>query len=166
MKIAYAIAATMLGAVSLAAVAAPPCCAEEDFRGVGQSPDGVRIQLTEVRRISPNDIRVAWTLTNTTRKPQLLTKGNGGAWSDKYKLAYDAKLTDATARVLMKVAKDDKGHLLAAEHGPDLRAGGIVLGAGKTITTWAKFIAPPTTSVVSVDLPGATMPWENVAVMN
>ena len=164
MKIAYSITATLLGAASLAVFAATPCCDEEDFRGVGQSPDGVKIQLTEVKRTSPSDIRVTWTLKNPTQKPQLLTKGTGGAWSDKYKLAYDANLIDATGRVRMKVAKDNKGHLIAAEHTPDHRAGGIVLGAGKTMTTWAKFIAPETTSAVSVDLPGATMPWENVPV--
>ena len=164
MKFAYGIITTLLGAASLAVFAAAPCCEEEDFRGVGQAPDGVKIQLTEVKRISPNDIRVTWTLKNTTQKAQLLTKGTGGSWSDKYKLAYDANLTDAAVRVRMKVAKDNKGHLLAAEHTPDHRAGGIVLGAGKTMTTWAKFIAPETTTAVSVDLPGATLPWENVAV--
>jgi hypothetical protein len=124
----------------------------------------VKIQLTEVKRISPNDIRVVWTLKNTIDKPQILTKGNGGAWSDKFKLAYDANLTGMAARVRMKVAKDDKGNLLAAAQTPDLRAGGIVLGAGKTMTMWAKFVAPETTTSVSVDLPGATMPWENIAV--
>jgi hypothetical protein len=164
MKIVYGIAATLLGAASLAAFAATPCCEEEDFRGVGQSPEGVKIQLAEVKRTSPNDIRVTWTLKNTTQKPQLLTKGTGGSWADKYKLAYDANLLDAAARVRMKVAKDDKGRLIAAEHTPDHRAGGIVLGAGKTMTTWAKFIAPEATTAVSVDLPGATMPWENIAV--
>jgi hypothetical protein len=164
MRIAYGIIATLLSAASVAVFAATPCCEEEDFQGVGQSPDGVKIQLTEVTRISPHDIRVTWTLKNTTQKPQLLTKGTGGSWSDKYKLAYDANLTDVKARVRMKVAKDDKGNLLAAAHIPDHRAGGIVLGAGKTMTTWAKFIAPETTTAVSVDLPGATMPWENIVV--
>ena len=164
MKIAHSMTATLLGAASLTVFAAAPCCEEEDFRGVGQSPDGVKIQLTEVKRISPDDIRVTWTLKNTTQKPQLLTKGTGAAWADKYKLAYDANLIDAAARLRMKVAKDNKGHLIAAEHTPDHRAGGIVLGPGKTITTWAKFVAPENTTMVSVDLPGATMPWENVAV--
>jgi len=166
MRIAYGIIATLLSAASLTVFAAAPCCEEEDFRGVGQSPDGVKIQLTEVTRISPQDIRVTWTLKNTTQKPQLLTKGTGGSWADKWKLAYDANLTDVKARVRMKVTKDNNGLLLAAEHTPDHRAGGIVLGAGKTMTTWAKFIAPETTTAVSVDLPGATMPWENVAVSN
>jgi hypothetical protein len=164
MRIACCMTAALLGAASLAVFAATPCCDEEDFRGVGQSPDGVKIQLTEVKRISLNDIRVTWTLRNTTEKPQLLTKGTGGSWADKYKLAYDANLLDTAARVRMKVAKDTKGNLIAAEHIPDHRAGGIVLGAGKTMTTWAKFIAPESTTAVSVDLPGATMPWENVAV--
>src|SRR6478672_6959311 len=73
MRIAYRMAAALLGAASLAVFAATPCCDEEDFRGVGQSPDGVKIQLTEVKRTSPEDIRVTWTLKNTTQKPQLLT---------------------------------------------------------------------------------------------
>lgn len=164
MNIALGITAAVLCAAPFVAFAAAPCCEEQDFRGVGQSPEGVKIQLTEVKRISPDDIRVTWTLKNSTQKPQLLTKGTGGAWADKYKLAYDANLIDTAGRVRMKVAKDNKGHLIAAEHAPDHRAGGIVLGAGKTMTTWAKFVAPENTTTVSVDLPGATMPWENVAV--
>lgn len=147
-------------------VAAPsqPCCSEQEFRGVGQSPDGVRIQLVEVIRTSPDDIRVTWTIRNTTDKWQVLTKGNGGSSSDAYKLAWAGSLTDAAGRLLIKVAKDSQGHTLAAKHDPDLRAGGITLGPGKTLTTWAKFVAPEKVVTVSVDLPGSTMPWENVAV--
>lgn len=164
MKIAYGMTVLLLGTASLAAFAATPCCEEQDFRGVGKSPEGVKIQLTEVKRTSPNDIRVTWTLKNTTQKRQVLTDGNGGSTSDKYKLTGNANLIDAAGRVRMKVATDTRGNTIAAEHTPDVLAGGIVLGAGKTMTTWAKFIAPETTTAVSVDLPGATMPWENVAV--
>lgn len=146
------------------AFAAPPCCDEEDFQGVGQNPEGVKIQLVEVKRTSPQDIRVVWSLKNTTKSPQVLTMGNGASWSDKYKLAYDAVLIDPDGRLRIKVARDDKGHLVAAEHHPDSHARGIVLGAGKSMTTWAKFIAPESTTKVSVQLPGATMPWENVEV--
>lgn len=163
MRLCATIMAALVITASLAAEAAP-CCEEQEFRGVGQNPDGVRIQLTEVKRVSPSDVRVTWTVRNTTAKPQLLTKGTGAAWADKYKLAYDANLIDTVARVRMKVAKDNKGHLIAAEHTPDHRAGGIVVGPGQTLTTWAKFIVPETARAVSVDLPGATMPWENVPV--
>lgn len=146
--------------------AAPPCCEEQNFLGVGKSPEGVKIQLVEVARTSPEDIRVTWTLKNTTATPQVLTNGTGGSWGDRYKLAWNANLLDAAGRKKFNVAKDTDGKLVSATHQPDHRAGGIVLGAGKSITTWAKFIAPPTTTKVSVDLPGATMPWENVAVMD
>ncbi len=153
-----------LSTLSLSLFAAPPCCDEQDFQGIGKSPEGIKIQLVEVKRTSPRDIRVLWTLKSTSKIPQLLTDGNGGSWSDAYKLSYDANLLDAAARLKIKVAKDDKGNLVAGKHTPDLRAGGIVLGAGKTLTTWAKFIAPEKTTKVTVELPGATMPWENVAV--
>jgi len=165
MKIVYRMSAGLVGIACATVLAATPCCEEQDFRGVGQSPDGVKIQLTEVKRTSPEDIRVTWTLKNTTQKPQLLTKGTGGSWGDKFKLSWDANLLDTASRLKIKVAKDTKGILIAAQHTPDHRAGGIVLGAGKTMTTWAKFIAPETTTAVAVDLPGATMPWENVAVV-
>ena len=164
MKIAYAMGAGLICSVSLVALAAPPCCEEEDFRGVGQSPEGVKIQLTEVKRVNPTDIRVTWTIKNTSGKPQVLTKGNGGSTSDKYKLVSEASLIDAVGRVRMDVAKDTRGDIIAAEHTPDILAGGIVLGPGKSMTTWAKFYAPASTSAVSVDLPGATMPWENIAI--
>jgi hypothetical protein len=153
-----------LAFIAMPALAAQPCCEEEDFQGVGQSPEGVKIQLVEVKRTSPQDIRVVWTLKNTTKSAQVLTKGQGASWSDKYKLAYDAVLIDPDGRLRIKVAKDTKGNLVAAEHHPEMRAHGIVLGAGKTMTTWAKFIAPPSTTKVTVQLPGASLPWENVAV--
>ncbi|MDQ2979337.1 MAG: hypothetical protein M3R62_08955 [Acidobacteriota bacterium] len=162
MKIAYGITATLFAA-SVAAFAATPCCEEQDFRGIGAgvSPAGVKIQLTEVKRISPHDIRVTWTFKNTSKQPQILAKTDGAL--DNYKLSHGANLIDAAGRVRMKVAKDTGGHILAAEHKPYQRSL-IVLDAGQTLTTWAKFVVPETTTAVSVDLPGATMPWENVAV--
>jgi hypothetical protein len=160
----FAAALTTALFTSFSTFAAEPCCSEQDFQGVGQSPEGVKIQLVEVARTSPEDIRVTWTLKNTTQKPQVLTLGNGGAWRDAYKLSWDAHLLDSAGRLKMNVAKDTKGNVVAAKHAPDLRSKGIVLGPGKTLTTWAKFIAPEKTTKVSVDLPGASMPWENVAV--
>lgn len=153
-------------AISLGAFAGTPCCAEQDFQGVGQSPEGVKIQLVEVVRTSPEDIRVVWTLKNTTQKRQVLTLGNGASASDVYKLAWDANLLDSAGRLKFKVAKDNKGHLIAAVHKPVMGAKGIVLDAGKTMTTWAKFIAPEKTQKVTVNLPGAPLPWENVEVMS
>ena len=165
MKIAFTLILAALGAIGYPALAANACCEEQEFRGVGVSPDGVKIQLVEVKRVSPEDIRVTWALRNTSDKPQVLTLGQGASWSDKFKLAYDANLLDSGSRLKIKVAKDQKGDLVAASHQPDMRAKGIVLGPGKTLTTWAKFIAPERVKRVSVDLPGATMPWEGVEVV-
>ena len=165
MRICNALVAAIAAVLVVPVFAAGPCCDEQDFQGIGQSPEGIKIQLVEVKRTSPKDVQVTWTLRNTTSKPQVLTKGTGAAWSDPFKLSYDANLLDPAGRLKIKVAKaTGGGGLIAARHAPDHRAGGIVVGAGKTITTWAKFVVPESATRVSVDLPGATKPWENVPI--
>ena len=91
-----------------------------------------------------------------------LTKGGSG-WSDGYHLAYDASLQDMAARVKFAVAKDTEGTPLAGKQ-PTVPYKGIWLKAGKTMTTWAKFIVPTSTTTVDVTLPGASMPWNNVQI--
>ena len=46
-----------LAAVSQPAFAVTPCCAEVEFQGVGVPTNGVMIQLVEVKRVSPTDVR-------------------------------------------------------------------------------------------------------------
>ena len=102
-------------------------------------------------------------MRNKTGKPQRLTKGGSG-WSDGYHLSYDAELLEQGSRTPIPVAKDDKDTLLAAKHPPAGPISGIVLPANKTLTTWARFTVPAATSKATVTLPGASTPWDNVAI--
>ncbi len=155
-----------MAAVDRPAFAIAPCCSEQDFQGVGladQMPTGVKIQLVEVKRISPTEVRTTWTLHNTTKTRQRLTKGGSG-WSDGYHLAYDAEMLDPSTRVKYTVTKDKGGTPLAGKHPPAGPISGIVLGAGRTLTTWATFSVPAAVHAVTVELPGASQPFDNVAI--
>lgn len=147
---------------SLPGLAGTPCCTEAEFQGVGVPADDVVIQLVELKRIGPDEVQATWTLRNNSKQEQRLTKGSGG-WAEGYLLAYDATLQDMTARVLFPVAKDTGGTPLAGKH-PTVPYKGIWLKPGKTMTTWAKFLVPVSTTTVNVTLPGAAMPWNNVKI--
>ena len=159
-RVAIAALALLIPALVMADA---PCCSEESFDGVGVSPDGVFIQLVAVKRIGPDDVRVSWTIRNSTAKPQRLTKGGKG-WSDPFHLSYDASLLDTSSRIAFHVTKNTKGNLLAARHPTAGPTAGIVLPANKTLTTWAQFSVPASTSKVTVTLPGAPLPWDAVAI--
>jgi hypothetical protein len=147
---------------SLPALAGNPCCAEQEFQGVGVSTDDVAIQLVELKRVSANEVQATWTLRNKSKQPRRLTKGSGG-WAEGYLLAYDAALQDLVARVLFPVAKDTGVTPLAGKH-PTVPYKGIWLKPGKTMTTLAKFLVPASTTSVNVTLPGAATPWNNVTI--
>lgn len=161
---AGALLALALVTASPTASALTPCCTEEAFQGVGVPADGVVIQRVDIKRISPSEVRATRTLRNTTKASQRLTKGGSG-WSDGFHLAYDAELLDPLERMKYPVTKYKEGAPLAGKHHPPAGpASDIVLGAGKTMTTWATFSVPAAVQKVTVDLPGASLPWDNVAI--
>ena len=101
-------------------------------------------------------------MRNTTKAAQRLTKGGSG-WSDGYHLAYDAVLHDPSTRAKYPVAMQD-GTPIAGKHPPAGPISGIVLAAGRTLTTWATFAVPAELTKVTVELPGAATPWDEVAI--
>ena len=147
---------------SLPALATEPCCGEAEFQGVDVASEDVVIQLVELKRVGPDEVQATWTLRNKSKQDQRLTKGGSG-WSDGFHLAYDASLQDMGARMNFPVAKDSGGTPLAGKH-PTVPYKGIWLKPGKTMTTWAKFLVPVSTTTVNVTLPGAVMPWNNVKI--
>ena len=157
-----------LGSALIAAGAGPsvqaaqPCCGEAEFQGVDVASEDVVIELVELKRVGPDVVQATWTLRNKSKQDQRLTKGGSG-WSDGYHLAYDASLQDMSARVKFPVAKDSEGTPLAGKQ-PTVPYKGIWLKAGKTTSTWAKFLVPASTTQVDVSLPGASAPWNNVAI--
>jgi len=148
---------------SLPVLATDPCCGEQEFQGVDVATEDVVIQLVELKRVSPDEVQATWTLRNKSKQERRLTKGGSG-WSDGYHLAYDASLQDMGARVKFPVAKDTGGTPLAGKHPTAGPTRGIWLKAGKTMTTWAKFLVPASTTTVNVTLPGAATPWNNVKI--
>lgn len=154
--------ALFVASAGMPALAAPACCAEQEFQGVDVASDEVVIQLVDLKRVGPGEVQATWTLRNKSKQDQRLTKGGSG-WSDGYHLAYDASLQDMAARVKFPVAKDSEGTPLAGKQ-PTVPYKGIWLKAGKTTTTWAKFLVPASTTSVDVTLPGASAPWNNVKI--
>ena len=116
----------------------------------------------ENKEVYIDQVQATRTLRNKSKQDQRLTKGGSG-WSDGYHVAYDASLQDLGARVKLPVANDTKGTLLAGKQ-PTVPYKGIWLKAGKTTTTWAEFIVPSSTTRVDVTLPGASAPWNNIAI--
>jgi hypothetical protein len=82
-----------------------------------------------------------------------------------YQLVWDAEVIDLASRTRFKVASDPKTRIpVAAKHEPPRASQGVVLAAGRNLVTWAKFLVPSSVSKVTVTLPGASQPWENVTI--
>jgi hypothetical protein len=149
------------GALMLAQTDPPsPCCAAVNFQTF--NPQDVAIQLVSVERTGPDDITVTWQILNRSKAPQQFDKMAGLA---AYQLVWDAEVIDLASRTRFKVASDPKTRIpVAAKHDPPRASQGIGLEAGRTLTTWAKFLVPANVTKVTVSLPGAAKPWENVAI--
>lgn len=122
----------------------------------------VAIQLVEVKRTGPDNITVTWQILNRSKTPQHFKKMNGQAG---YQLVWDAEVLDLASRTRYKVARDTKTQIpVAAKHEPARASQGLSLDGGKTLVTWAKVLVPASVTKVTVTLPGAAQPWENVTI--
>lgn len=122
---------------------------------------GVDVVLLEVKRASGDTLTVRWQLRNKTQENKELTKGTG-SWSDAYRLSLDAYLIDPRNKKKYLVLKDEKGNPIAAKHEAKMK--GIGLAPGQSLTTWAKFPAPPANvEKISVYLPGV-QPFEDIPI--
>ena len=139
---------------------ATPCCAAVSFQTF--NPQDVAIQLVSVERTGPDDITVTWQILNRSKTAQQFDKMAGLA---AYQLVWDAEVIDLASRTRFKVASDPKTRIpVAAKHDPPRASQGVGLAAGRTLTAWAKFVVPANVTTVTVSLPGAAKPWENVAI--
>ena len=139
-----------------------PCCAAVNFQTF--NPQDVAIQLVSVARTGPDDITVTWQILNRSKTPQQFDKMAGLA---AFQLVWDAEVIDLASRTRFKVASDPKTRIpVAAKHDPPRASQGVGLAAGRTLTTWAKFLVPSGVTKVTVSLPGAAKPWENVTIAN
>ena len=145
---------------SLAQTDATPCCAMAIFQTFNL--DEVAIQLVSVKRTGPTDITVTWQIMNRGKTPQQFDKMSG--WVG-YQLVWDAEILDLASRTKYRVAHEQKTQTpVAAKHDPARASKGVSLAAGRTLNVWAKFLVPAAVTSVTVTLPGAAKPWENVAI--
>jgi hypothetical protein len=154
------LAALAIGFLAPAIHAEEPCCAAVTFQTF--NPKEVNIQLVAVKRTSPNDITVTWQIKNLTDKPVQFDRMQGLA---SYQLSSSASVLDIASRTKYGVAKEQKTQTpVAAKHDPPRASQGLGLREKATLETWAKFLVPANVTKVTVTLPGAAMPWENVAI--
>jgi hypothetical protein len=153
--------------LAVAAVAAvqdsnKPCCSAVDFQAFGAV--GVKIQLLQIKRTAPADVTVTWQYMNGGKTAQPLSQGGAGAAWVAYRLSWDAELLDMASGTKYRISRDMKTQTpMAAKHTPGSR-GAIMLAGGQTLKTWAKFSLPDSVTKVTVTIPGASEPWENVEV--
>ncbi len=115
--------------------------------------------LLELKRTSGDTITARWRYRNADQQQKALTKATG--WTDKWALSMTSYLVDSANKKKYLVIKDSSGNPLAAAHGG---SGSIKIGPGETLTTWAKYPAPPeSVQKVSVYIPGVA-PFEDVPI--
>ena len=121
--------------------------------------EGVAVELTEVARARGDTLNVRWRYTNTSQDDKVLATGLG--WYTPYKLAADTYLIDPVNQKKYLVITDSEHQPVASRYGNDYE---VVLRAGQTINTWAKFPAPAVdVETISIYIPG-TMPFEGVPI--
>lgn len=112
---------------------------------------GVEIALVGIKRASDGTVTATWRYTNRTDKKIELDHG-ATAGMDSYRFANDAYLS--ANKTKYTVVTDDRRNPIAAKH--DNFAFKVRLGPHESVTTWAKFMAPPPgVEMVTVYLPGA-----------
>ena len=135
--------------------------AQAQAAGLGTSDyevSGVEVTLLELKRTSGDTITARWRYRNTEKDKKELTKATG--WTDAWRLAWDSYLIDSTNKKKYMVLKDSEGKPIAASHG----SGSIKLDGGKTLSTWAKYPAPPdNVQKITLYLPGVA-PFEDVPI--
>lgn len=149
--------------------AAPPVAAPAPGGGAAavatQESDvaGVEAAILEVKRAGADTVTVRWQYRNKTAEQKELIKSLTyivNTW--EYGLAAEAYLVDPVNRKKYLVVKDAQGFPLAAKVEPTSYS--LMLAANQTLTTWAKFPAPPENVLkISVYVPRVP-PFEDVPI--
>jgi pyruvate/2-oxoglutarate dehydrogenase complex dihydrolipoamide acyltransferase (E2) component len=151
------------------ASAAPAAAAPSPSAAAAPAPNalvqehetGVEVTLLEARRTAGDSLTVKWRYRNTQTADVKVLKG-GSAWSEVYKLTMGAFLVDPVNKKKYMVITDAENIPLASKHG-DWQ--GYSLAPGQTLSSWAKFPAPPAdVQAITVTLPGVP-PFEDVPIV-
>ncbi len=122
---------------------------------------GVDVELLELKRTSGDTVTARWQYRNKTNERKQLTDQRTG-WPDPYRLAFEVYLLDGNTRTKYVVIRDEKNYPVAGRHGGQNSF--IFIGPKETISTWAKFQAPPeTTEKITVVIPGV-QPFEDIPI--
>ena len=141
------------------AAPAAPAVASDALGVEEHEVGGVEVELREVQRAQGDTLNVRWRYTNTTREDKVLATGLG--WYTPYKLAGDTFLVDRVNQKKYLVITDVERAPVASRYGGDYE---VVLDAGQTLNSWAKFPAPPPdVETISVYIPGV-MPFEEISI--
>lgn len=147
---------------------APPAAAPAPVSGAAaiatQETDiaGVEASILEVKRAGTDTVTLRWQYRNKTAEQKELMRNLAyiaGTWG--YGLAVEAYLVDPVNRKKYLVVKDAQGTPLAGRLEISTE---LLLAANQTLTTWAKFPAPPAdVSKITVYVPRAA-PFEDVPI--
>jgi hypothetical protein len=122
---------------------------------------GVDLALLSVERTSGNILTVKWEYRNKTKEKKQLTDQRTG-WIDPYRLSSDMYLLDNKHRVKYTVLVDETKHPVAGKHAGQNEY--VFVGPKQTLTTWAKFQAPPAdVDKLTISIPGVA-PFEDVPI--
>lgn len=150
--------ATTVSSAAAPAAAAPQAQVAKGIATADHQISGVEVTLLELKRTSGDTLTARWRYLNTNAESKALTKSSG--WTDAYRLAWDSYVIDGTTKKKYMVLTDSKNYPIAGKH----EGGDITIEAGKTLTTWAKYPAPPeSVEKVSLFLPGVS-PFEDVPI--
>ena len=148
---------------------APPAPAQAPATGAAaiatQESDvaGVDASILDVKRTGADTLTVRWQYRNKTAEQKELMKSLTyivNTWA--YGLAAETYLVDPVNKKKYLVVKDAEGFPLAAKL--DSTSTNLVLPANQTLTTWAKFPAPPAdVSKITVYVPRVA-PFEDVPI--
>ena len=128
---------------------------------VQEHETGVEVTLVEVKRTPGDSVTVKWRYRNTQPGDVRISKGNS-SWVDPYRLTMDAFLIDPVNKKKYLVITDAEKQPLTSKHG-DWQ--GVTLTPGQTLSSWAKFPAPPPdVATITVTIPGVP-PFEDVPVV-
>jgi len=142
-----------------APAAAAPVAAPTGLGVQEHDVGGVDVVLLEVKRTSGDTLTLKWRYRNKTSEKKVLV-GFSASWFDKYRLSAETYLIDSVNKKKYLVIKDGDDHPIVATQDTQ----GVTLDAGQTLTTWAKFPAPPPeVPTISIFIPHVP-PFEDVPI--
>lgn len=121
---------------------------------------GIEVTLLELKRTSGDTVTARWRYRNSNPAATQLTQAYGE--SDPWKLSLDSYFIDGANKKKYLLLTDSTGLPIAAKHGGAMSA--ISVGPGQSLSTWAKYPAPPEgVKKISLFIKGVA-PFEDIPI--